>query len=71
MNANERIQFIRELTANVTSEIIEKNNRLPDDWNGIELRQYIADKFAASVFKGTMSIGRMRAYKNTVIINNL
>lgn len=71
MTFKERGQFIKELIENVQHDIFSKLEDMPDDWTGIELRQYIADKFQDSVFKNTLDRKRKKKYKNDVIINNL
>jgi hypothetical protein len=76
MTKKEKIKFIRELTASVTASIIDKIPDMPDEWDGIELRHYLADKFMAQCM--TYSRGsdrsaqrRYREYKNTVLVTNL
>jgi hypothetical protein len=71
MTKAEKKRFIRELCGNVAKEAQEKVSRMPESWDGIELRQYLADKFADAVMKGTMSPTRRRAYNNEVIVSNL
>jgi len=50
MKKKEKISFIRQLTKSVADEIVLKirNNRIPEKWDGVELRQYLADKFSSS-----------------------
>ena len=52
MPRSEQIQFVRDLTASVANSTIEAidQKRIPATWDGIELRKYLADKFAESVF---------------------
>jgi hypothetical protein len=71
MTEQEKITFINELIENVKSEILKKVKYMPDNWDGIELRQYISDKFADVVFKGTMNKSRKREYNNTLYTTNL
>ena len=71
MDSNEKQRFIEDLTATVCGEIINNIPKMPEDWDGIELRQYIADRFAYCIFKGTMGRQRKRKYRNTVLVNNL
>lgn len=66
--------FIDELINNVHSEIVNRIPKMPDEWDGHELRRYIADKFndsAMTVGKDKSYARRFREYKNTVIIQNL
>jgi hypothetical protein len=71
MNTDEKKVFINELVDRVKSEILAKVDRMPDNWDGIELRQYISDNFKEAVLVGTMSNGRKRDYQNDTIIHNL
>lgn len=61
--------FARELIGRVQGEIIDNVSNMPSDWDGHEIRQYIADRFAAQVFK--MEGARARNYRNTVLVANL
>ena len=46
-----------------------KAGKTPADWDGHELRQLLADKFAEATSK--LVPHRIRAYKNVVLVNNL
>jgi len=73
MTIPDKIQFVNELIESVRHDIIKKIERsnIPDEWDGIELRQYMADRFNDVVISGTMSRTRKREYNNSVLINNL
>jgi hypothetical protein len=68
MNATEKAAFITSLIANAQEGILERVKHMPDDWDGHELRAYIADYFADC----QMTVGTKRpeyrkatkAYKN-------
>lgn len=45
MNKAEKKRFIRQLIRNVQNDLIEAVDRLPEEWDGIELRELIADRF--------------------------
>ena len=62
-------KFIDDLITNVKATI--RSKKIPPEWDGIELRQYIADQFANCVISGTMDRKRRREYNNTVITENL
>ena len=70
MNTKERKQFIRNLCNNVRNEIIGKSAQMPDDWDGIELRSYIAACFAECKM-GNLTGKRLKDYRNTIYISNL
>lgn len=73
MNAPEKREFVNELVKNVADEIIANidANKIPEDWDGIELRWYLADKFGDCVFGGVGSKRRKAEYNNTVLTNDL
>ena len=70
MNYDEKRRFIVELVNAVEATILSKACIMPDEWDGIELRQYIADCFRHEAhFK--MSRTRKTAYNNAILISNL
>lgn len=73
MTYSEQGIFVEELSKNVTDEILMLigKGRIPDNWDGIELRQLLADRFAACVLSHTLVGKRKRAYKNDCLIRNL
>jgi hypothetical protein len=70
MTEQEKITFINELVEKVKSEILKKVKYMPDNWDGIELRQYISDRFANVVIKGTMNRKRRLDYNNRMMVEN-
>lgn len=71
MNQELKIEFVKALVESVESEILQniELGKIPDNWDGIELRQYLTDKFAESA--GYLKGKRKRDYNNTVLVNNL
>jgi hypothetical protein len=74
MTPIEKRAFIDELISNVHRDIVDRIPHMPSEWDGHEIRRYIADKFADSA----MSLGsdksfarRFREYKNEVLVRNL
>lgn len=67
MTPEQQRTFIGDLILSVRSKIL--NTDIPAEWDGIELRQYIADQFAAQTCG--MHKHRRREYNNTVITRNL
>ena len=73
MTRQEQYNFVRELIGNTEAKILARLDRVPEEWDGHELRQYVADQFRESVSR-TMTeprSRRMRDYRNTVLVNNL
>lgn len=67
----EKKKFITELVESVKKEML--NTNLPDNWDGIELRWFIADKFAEVVFGeiGKRKGKRYGEYLNEIYVKNL
>lgn len=77
MNMREKRKFVRDLIKSIQASIEERLVDTPDDWDGVELRQYIADTFsdragAMSFQSGTLrDRKRLNEYRNTVLVRNL
>ncbi len=78
MNAAEKRRFIRDLIRNVQADILAKVEKMPEDWDGHELRRYVADTFDRSAMTvgrkgpyGKPYAKRTRDYRNEVIVRNL
>ncbi len=72
MNLEEKRDFIKGLIEAVETEIMNKTGKMPETWDGYELRWYIKDKFSEVVW-GDMrkSTKRKRDYNNTILVDNL
>lgn len=46
MNKTKKRSFIKELCRSVEKDIVAKVDHMPEEWDGIELRQYIVEMFA-------------------------
>lgn len=72
MSQEEKIEFIKKLTDSFQKSLLEKLPRVPENWDGFELRQWIVDSAADQMLCGSGLEGkRKREYKNDVIVNNL
>lgn len=75
MNQEQKIAFIQKLTGSICNELCDKvrDGRIPENWDGHELRELLAEKFAAE--KGQVLVNkrsaRYKAYRNAVLTNNL
>ena len=49
--------------------VLANVDKMPEEWDGIELREYVADKFTES--KAAPSERRFRDYRNEVLVRNL
>lgn len=78
MTNKQKRQFIRELTRAVTRDALAKVPDMPEEWDGVELRRYLADKFedatiilARGRVRDTGNTRRLRDYRNAVLERNL
>jgi hypothetical protein len=62
-------EFVRDLIGSVQASILAEVDNMPEDWDGHELRQYIADWFEDQTTK--MTPARHKAYRNEVLVRNL
>lgn len=75
MTKDEKILFIAKLTGSICNELTAKvrDGRIPENWDGHELRELLAEKFAAETsdeLKNKRS-PRYKAYRNSVLTRNL
>jgi len=70
MTRAEQQQFVDELITGIHFALNAKMDRIPDDWDGHELRQWIADTFQYNATLERKS-RRYRAYQKAVITHNL
>lgn len=73
MNPEEQLDFTDDLINNVHKGIRDQliRNKLSiTNWDGFELRQYIADKFKEACFAKMQRL-RRNDFNNTVIVNNM
>lgn len=77
MDKQEKRRFIEDLCASIQETAINAISKMPEEWDGLELRELLADKFIESCL---MSRGpgnkarfrkRLRDYRNEVIARNL
>lgn len=61
--------FVRELLDQVSAKLLDDVRHLPADWDGIEIRRWIADRFADQCLP--MDRKRLKDYRRAVLTNNL
>lgn len=68
MMRNEQAAFVRELSEAVIEKILNliEKEQIPEEWTGIELRRYLADKFQAEVIDRMMSKEDRKAYNRQI-----
>jgi hypothetical protein len=67
MTRTEQSDFVIELIERVKAEVLIALPRIPEEWDGHELRQLIADRFAEASF--TLKQDRRRYRKYCKFIN--
>ena len=72
LNTVEKIVFIDELFNAVKDEILKDVSKYPENWDGIELRWLIREKFNQVVWGGFQDKRekRFRDFENECIVNN-
>lgn len=72
MDIQGKRDFIHELLHNVKTDIMKQVPKMPEDWDGIELRWYISEKFAEVVFGGSEDKRKKRYqdYRNHIITHS-
>ena len=69
MNLEERKEFISSLMGTVEEKLLEDAEQMPDEWDGIELRRLIKDRFDNQVVR--MSLNRWQAYQSSLLARGL
>jgi len=57
MTQQEKANFVGVLAEHVVNEVIDdiRSGKIPEEWDGIELRQLLADRFQRAVLKNTLT----------------
>ncbi len=68
-----QVTFVESLVESIRREVTRNilQGKIPETWDGIELRQYLADKFNDSTFPDILKGARKREYHNTIIVSNI
>ena len=70
-----KMEFVVDFMSSIQKEVLQNiaSGRIPAEWDGHQLREYLADKFAwerTELMKRPRSRMR-REYKNAVLVRNL
>jgi hypothetical protein len=71
MTRKEQYELTAELIDRVRKDIINRLDKVPEKWDGIELRLFVADHFIAATAGISKKHKRYQDYKNTVLVDNL
>jgi hypothetical protein len=69
MDEKAKREFVQELCTNVCNSLLERSNRWPKHWNGINLRQLVAHAFDAQCNNVTPK--QAKDTLNEIIVRNL
>ena len=69
MTLEEKKQFIGELCRSIENDMYKRLGKVPEEWDGIELRMWFADMASQSVFHAAKA--RSAAYYAFVLKNYL
>ena len=68
MKPEEKEKFVNDLMDTVRNMVLERIPLMPEEWDGLHLRQYIFDMVREQVLYRPMSVTQARRYRNTVLI---
>lgn len=72
MNLVQKDQFVHNILDSLKKSILEKVDRMPEDWDGFEIRQFIADYYEDNFLdKSKLTGSRKKDYINTCNTTNL
>ena len=72
MDIPQKLTFIHELINHVKNDITRQVSKMPEDWDGIELRWYISERFSEVVHRRTDKRSkRYQDYHNFVITTGI
>ena len=68
-----QIEFVQFLSTAVVEQLVKdiERGKIPEAWDGVELRQLMADCFSREVYKLALTGSRKRDYNNHILVNNL
>jgi hypothetical protein len=66
MSKEEKAIFIENMFETLKKDALVKVDYMPEEWDGWELRQYMADKTNDIVWPSSADKGRKRKYTNTI-----
>jgi hypothetical protein len=71
LTKQEKEQFIKDFIGRVQESMLERLDDLPEEWDGHELRTWIAEAFNWQRSRAMEDKSRLKKYKNDVLVNNL
>jgi hypothetical protein len=66
--------FIDDLCMSIKNDLLDKVDQMPEEWNGVELRELLYEKFKDArhgFFTSNPRSKRAKEYKNHIMTHNL
>jgi len=73
MTRDEQENFVHDLIRSIGVDIVNniRNGKVPEHWDGRQLRQYISDKMVDGCDAGRyMTLSEVREYRKEILTNN-
>ena len=71
MNKAEKKEFIESLCNSIANRAISNLDKMPDEWDGHELRQHISELADNSAMWRRLDRKRKNAFNNTCMVNGI
>ena len=71
MTKEEKTAFVETLCNDLKGFILSKVDKMPEEWDGVEIRQLMEDAVAQQYNWTKMSSKRKRDYNNEVVVRNI
>lgn len=71
LTKEEKIKFIEDILDTMRGSLLKKVDKMPEEWDGFELRRLIADYAEEQIVFVRMNKARLRAYENNRIVRNI
>ena len=71
MTREEKIKFVDDLITNIKLEVLWHIEKMPERWDGVELRAYIASRFFSATAPQVLKGKRKKDYTNDILISGL
>lgn len=69
MTKHEQTKLLEAILDHMKGHLMSKVEHFPENWDGIEIREYVADKFKQEA--RPMQVKRLRRYRNDVMTRPL
>lgn len=69
MNKKDQERIIREMLSGLEKKMIEALPKIPEDWDGLELRHFL--NYMTNEYVVPLDKKRLKNFKNVCIVNNL